>query len=350
MTPRFAALIAVSTTALLVGLPAQAQSVDFGDDSSAWANDGECDDPRFTGEGMASSTVAADQMRDASDCRAAFEAGRIQLIDAQQAGTTPPLEGTTPPVEGTTPPVAGTTPPVEGTTPPAQGTKPQPEATTPPAQVAGSIDFGDDSSDWANDGECDDPRFVGEGTAAVTTEADRMRDASDCRAAYEAGTVQLAEGEAAPTTPTTPEATTPEPTAPDQTAPTTPTTPASIDFGDDSSEWANDGECDDRRFVGQGMATSIGWANVGRDATDCRGLYDRGSIRVWNILEAQAATQCSAISFGDDTGEFPNDGECDDIRFEGLASASGLREANAGKDASDCMRLCAYGLVSLRDY
>lgn len=244
MTPRTAALLAASATALLAGLPAWAQAPDFGDDSSVWANDGECDDPRFTGPGVSSTTVEVDRMRDASDCRAAFEAGSAQLIEAQ--GTPPSTEA------------------------------PQPSG--------------------------------GKGA-------------------------QNAQPPATPQTPSAPEA-----------------APVAIDFGDDSSEWANDGECDDRRFVGQGMAASFSWANLGRDATDCRMLYDSGSVRLWNMAEAQAATQCTAIDFGDDSGDYANDTECDDIRFEGLGMASGLSETNIRRDATDCRQLCAFGVIGLRDY
>jgi hypothetical protein len=53
------------------------------------------------------------------------------------------------------------------------------------------IDFGDDSSQWANDGECDDPRFEGEGTAATLLDEDRGHDAADCRALFAAGRVRL---------------------------------------------------------------------------------------------------------------------------------------------------------------
>ncbi len=56
------------------------------------------------------------------------------------------------------------------------------------------IDFGDDLSSWANDGECDDPRFAGEGTANTLLEDDRYHDATDCSEAYAAGTIQLADG------------------------------------------------------------------------------------------------------------------------------------------------------------
>ncbi|TNC48336.1 hypothetical protein FHG66_14550 [Rubellimicrobium rubrum] len=126
--------------------------------------------------------------------------------------------------------------------------------------------------------------------------------------------------------------------------------PEAVDFGTDSSEWAMDGECDDRRFAGDGMATSLSWINVGRDATDCRALVGSGGLRLWNWAEALAATQCDAIDFGDDTGEFADDGECDDIRFEGPASASGVSTASVGKDAGDCSRLCAFGVIARRDH
>lgn len=54
-----------------------------------------------------------------------------------------------------------------------------------------AIEFGDDTSEWANDGECDDPRFVGTGVSANLSIADVMRDASDCRAMVEAGYVSF---------------------------------------------------------------------------------------------------------------------------------------------------------------
>lgn len=123
-----------------------------------------------------------------------------------------------------------------------------------------------------------------------------------------------------------------------------------INFGDDSSEWARDGECDDRRFFGPGMALSVTWQYVGQDATDCRSAYDAGRISLWNMRDAMAATQCAAIDFGDDSGGFPNDGECDDARFEGLAVAHVLTPDDIRRDASDCSRLCFYGAIALRDY
>jgi hypothetical protein len=38
---------------------------------------------------------------------------------------------------------------------------------------ASSINFGDDSSNWANAQECDDPRFAGDGMAPTLADTDR---------------------------------------------------------------------------------------------------------------------------------------------------------------------------------
>ncbi|MCK0095035.1 hypothetical protein MWU60_05600 [Yoonia sp. F2084L] len=133
------------TAALALGLanPAFAQSVNFGDDSSQWANDGECDDGRFTGPGLTSTPLLQeDVLADATDCRTAYEAGRLTLAGVADDGT---------------------------------------------------IDFGNDAGEWSNDGECDDMRFAGPGmTTTPLLQDDIMRDASDCRDAYGAGRLTLA--------------------------------------------------------------------------------------------------------------------------------------------------------------
>ena len=54
---------------------------DFGDNTSRWANDGECDDPRFEGAGAADTLLVEDRGHDAADCRKLFGAGRIALRD-----------------------------------------------------------------------------------------------------------------------------------------------------------------------------------------------------------------------------------------------------------------------------
>lgn len=135
----------ISVIACVMGAPVWAQSVDFGDDAGQWSNDGECDDPRFHGAGMASPPLLDDDiMHDATDCRTAFEAGRIAMATAS---------------------------------------------------VSDGIDFGDDSSQWSNDGECDDKRFQGPGmTSTPLLDEDIMHDATDCRSAYEAGNLTLIGG------------------------------------------------------------------------------------------------------------------------------------------------------------
>jgi len=123
-----------------------------------------------------------------------------------------------------------------------------------------------------------------------------------------------------------------------------------IDFGDDSGEYSNDGECDDRRFFGSGMAETLDWEDTGRDATDCRAAFQAERISLWVFADALAATQCDAIDFGDNTSEYANDGECDDPRFEGMAIDGVLIDDDRGHDANDCRRACEFGLLGLRDY
>lgn len=129
-----------------------------------------------------------------------------------------------------------------------------------------------------------------------------------------------------------------------------PATAQTVEFGDDSGQWANDGECDDRRFVGSGMAAGLSWQYTGKDASDCRALFDSGAIRLWDWTLARQATQCGQIDFGDDGGDYAADGECDDIRFEGLGMASGVGPDQVRRDATDCRHYCEMGIIALRDY
>ncbi|MCW5722403.1 MAG: hypothetical protein KIS86_14785 [Devosia sp.] len=247
--------------------------IDFGDDTSDWAKDGECDDPRFTGPGAAEELVEADHLKDATDCRAAFKAGTITLRDGDS---------------------------------------------TPAATIA-DIDFGDDSSDWAKDGECDDPRFIGPGSATELVEADRLKDATDCRAAFEAGTITLKDDGSTPAA-----------------------TIADIDFGDDSSDWAKDGECDDPRFSGAGSATQLVEADRLKDATDCRAAFEAGTI----VLRDSYSTPIAEIDFGDDSSEWAKDDECDDPRFVGPGVANETLAADIKRDASDCRQAVEAGTAS----
>jgi hypothetical protein len=138
---RFQGLIRAALFCVIcVASAAPAAAVDFGDDASEWANDGECDDPRFAGPGMTeTSLLDADILHDATDCRQAYDAGRLTLKSRQTA-------------------------------------------------ITPELDFGDDDGKYANDGECDDPRFEGDGMTTTTLLAsDILHDATDCRQAYEAG-------------------------------------------------------------------------------------------------------------------------------------------------------------------
>jgi hypothetical protein len=242
-------------------LPVATAEIDFGDDSSEWAKDGECDDPRFTGTGSAAETLDVDILKDATDCKAAYDAGTVTLVE-----------------DGGDLPVA-----------------------------TAEIDFGDDSSEWANDGECDDPRFTGSGSAAETLDADIRKDATDCQAAFEAGTVTLVEGGDTPAVAT-----------------------AEIDFGDNSSEWANDGECDDPRFSGSGSAEETLAADTLKDADDCKAAYEAGTVTFNGDVDV------ADIDYGDDTSQWAKDGECDDPRFSGTGVADELLDVDTGHDATDC--------------
>ncbi|MGB3337027.1 MAG: hypothetical protein WBA73_07610 [Devosia sp.] len=258
--------------------------VDFGDDSSQWSNDGECDDPRFAGAGSAAELVDDDILKDATDCRTAYEAGTVTLKDG---------------------------------------------ATTDVAASNADIDFGDDSSEWAKDDECDDPRFEGTGSAVETVDADILKDATDCKAAFEAGTVTLKDGG----------------TAPADIAIASPID--AIDFGDDSGEWAKDGECDDPRFEGTGSADETVDADLRKDATDCRAAYEAGTVTLKDSGGTPATTTTTAaIDFGDNSSEWANDGECDDPRFTGSGSAAETLDVDILKDAADCEAAYDAGTVT----
>jgi hypothetical protein len=123
-----------------------------------------------------------------------------------------------------------------------------------------------------------------------------------------------------------------------------------VSYGDDTGPYPLDGECDDRRFRGVAMSGVLDWQSLGRDASDCKMALEGGRAALWVFEEARAATECSAIKWGDDSSEYALDGVCDDPRFEGLGVAGLLYREDAGRDASDCRALCEHGLLFLRDY
>ena len=260
--------------------------IDFGDDASEWAKDGECDDPRFTGPASASELLEVDRLHDATDCRTAYADGRVTLVDTAPASQ---------------------------------------QATGPSG--SSRIDFGDDSGKWANDGECDDPDFAGPGMTAKPTVEGRKADASDCRAAFDLGTVWLGTATATGT--------------------------ISFDYGSDSSQWANDGECDDPRFTGPGTNKKLLEEDTMADASDCRALEADGSVTIRTIYSpayiAGAPYDTSGIEFGDDASEYAHDDECDDPRFEGPGAAGYQIDSDNGHDASDCRAAYEAGTVLMRD-
>lgn len=129
-----------------LAVPAAAQQIDFGDNASEFANDSECDDPRFAGAGMAHSYAEENLGHDAADCSRLFDLGQVRLARAQSESSLSECK---------------------------------------------TVNFGSDASEWANDGQCDDPRFIGPGTHTILNADDLGTDASDCRAACQAGTVWL---------------------------------------------------------------------------------------------------------------------------------------------------------------
>ncbi|WP_136253972.1 hypothetical protein [Onishia niordana] len=120
------------------------EGIEWGDNTSQWADDGECDDPRFTGEGAHSLNVDEDRYHDAVDCRSLYEQGRITLAS-------------------------------NGDT----------------INSSSDIQWGDNTSQWSNDGECDDPRFAGPGVHDLNLDEDRYHDAIDCQRLYEQGQIYL---------------------------------------------------------------------------------------------------------------------------------------------------------------
>ena len=240
------------------------EAPDFGDDSGDYANDGECDDPRFQGE---RTTTVGYPLTDATDCEALWDMGLIAPRQSINEGLEAPDFGDNsgdyindgdcddPRFEGERTTMLG-----------APGTDAADCAAlwdmgliAPRTMLNEGLeapDFGDDSGQYANDSECDDPRFEGPGASSVGTIG---TDATDCAAAWAAGTITLA----------------PE-IAPEDN-------PYNIVFdgivfGDNSSSWANDSECDDPRFAGEGMADILVNDDLSRDATDCLVLYVRGQI------------------------------------------------------------------------
>lgn len=99
---------------------------------------------------------------------------------------------------------------------------------------------------------------------------------------------------------------------------------SNIDFGDDTGSDANDGVCDDGRFHPDGDEYNYTRQHVLRDATDCREAV-------------QSGIKSLTLDFGDDSGDYTFDGECDDNRFSGAGRSILTTDSQVKKDASDCI-------------
>lgn len=116
----------------------------------------------------------------------------------------------------------------------------------------------------------------------------------------------------------------------------------------ESFEYAGDTECDDRSFMGTGMASSLDRDDTGKDSQDCDRLLQAGMIQRVSEEKGIAATQCETIDFGDDSSEWANDDECDDPRFDGHGTSSTIALDDLMIDASDCRSQCRSGTIWLR--
>lgn len=146
---------AIALAAASASVPAPAQAINFGDDASKYARDGECDDKRFSGAGMTDTPLLdSDVGHDATDCRAAYNQGRLTFNGNENSNNNSSGGGN--------------------------------------RNDVNRIIWGDDNGKYANDGECDDKRFIGPGmTSTPLLDSDIKHDASDCRAAYRQGRLQL---------------------------------------------------------------------------------------------------------------------------------------------------------------
>lgn len=120
--------------------------------------------------------------------------------------------------------------------------------------------FGHDTGPGAQNGICEDRRFRGLGITGDLTMRNLARDAQDCYRAYHAGKVQKW----------------------DFIESILSTQCEKLDYGDDSSLDAHDGECDDPRFEGIGMDGEVITVDLGRDASDCYTLCMTGMIGLRN--------------------------------------------------------------------
>ncbi len=110
-------------------------------------------------------------------------------------------------------------------------------------------------------------------------------------------------------------------------------TSAQIEWGDDSGDYANDDACDDARFHEDGDDWNYQRDHVLHDATDCRTLYESGSITMY-------------LDFGNNSGEYADDNTCDDNRFTGEGRSILTTDSHVKRDSADCIAAYQDGRLS----
>ena len=239
--------------------------IEFGVSVAPWEGNRLCDDPRFINKvrdsRMSSRPPPEALFQDADDCRAAFLAKgvvpRMDFEDVEFAGEPQYLDFDGSPFRYTD---DCRDPRLEG--PGAKGGgKVRQDGKFPLACrvhfLSGTailkaktkdmtFHYGYNGGMFAYDGECDDPRFEGEGMASTVIRQSVGRDASDCKNASVEATLVV--------------------------------TVSGIDFGNNASRYSYDGECDDPRFKGEGMAASTNQDDERKDAIDCFRAYNAGRI------------------------------------------------------------------------
>ena len=83
------------------------------------------------------------------------------------------------------------------------------------------------------------------------------------------------------------------------------------------------------------------------DAADCQALFAKGFIR-YVLADGLFEGEFEGVDFGDNSGFYVNDGECDDSRFEG--PGMGLADGSADRqDAMDCKMNFEEGSIILKE-
>lgn len=123
--------------------------------------------------------------------------------------------------------------------------------------------------------------------------------------------------------------------AKEETASNAATNDGEIDFGNDTGDYANDGDCDDGRFFSDGADWNFKRQHVMHDATDCRAKVADGSLSL-------------ILDFGNNSGEYANDDTCDDVRFEGEGRSILTTDSHIKTDSADCVAAFQAGTISLR--